>query len=185
MKENAGVVRRLAASLYESLLLAALALLVGFALLPVVSAPPALPADERALPLLTPAAQAISFGCLFAFLGAYCVWGWSRGRRTLPMKTWRLAIEATDGAPVSLSKAALRYAAWWIGPALALGAYFALRPLGHGLWVLALLAVNYAWALVNADRQFLHDRLAGTRIVVASPWTRAWRQAGRPDSARR
>ena len=167
MKERAGVVRRLAASLYESLLLAALALVVGFALLPVFGATPALPADERALPLLTPAAQAISFGCLFAFLGAYCVWGWSGDRRTLPMKTWRLAMEATEGAPVSLYRAALRYAAWWVGPALAIGAYVGLRPLGHGRWALALLAVNYAWVLVNADRQFLHDRVAGTRMVVA------------------
>jgi hypothetical protein len=32
----------------------------------------------------------------------------------------------------------------------------------------ALLAVNYAWALVNSDRQFLHDRIAGTRLVVLS-----------------
>jgi uncharacterized RDD family membrane protein YckC len=167
VKERAGVVRRLAASLYESVLLAALALVVGFALLPVLSGAPALPADEPALPLLTPAAQAISFGCLFAFLGAYCVWGWSGGRRTLPMKTWRLAMEATAGAPVSLSRAALRYAAWWIGPALAIGAYVGLRPLGHGRWALALLAVNYAWLLVNADRQFLHDRVAGTRMLAA------------------
>ncbi len=167
MKERAGVVRRLAASLYESLLLAALALVVGFGLLPVLSPAPALPADERALPLLAPAAQAISFGCLFACLGTYCVWGWSGGRRTLPMKTWRLAMEATEGAPVSPYRAALRYAAWWIGPALAVSASVGLRPLGHGRWTLALLAVNYAWALVNADRQFLHDRVAGTRMVVA------------------
>jgi uncharacterized RDD family membrane protein YckC len=166
VKERAGLVRRLAASLYESLLLAALALALGFALLPVLSAAPALPADERALPLPTPAGQAISFGCLFAFLGAYCVWGWSGGRRTLPMKTWRLAMETTDGAPVSLSRAVLRYAAWWIGPALAIGTYVGLRPLGHGRWALALLALNYAWALVNADQQFMHDRVAGTRMVV-------------------
>lgn len=167
VNERAGIVRRLAASLYESLLLAALALVVGFALLPVLSGAPALPADERAVPLLTPAAQAISFGCLFAFLGVYCVWGWSSGRRTLPMKAWRLAMDATDGAPVSLYRGAVRYAAWWIGPAIAIGAYAGLRPLGHGRWALALLAVNYAWVLVNADRQFLHDRVAGTRLVVA------------------
>jgi uncharacterized RDD family membrane protein YckC len=167
VKERAGIVRRLAASLYESLLLAALALVVGFALVPVLSGAPALPADESALPLLRPVAQAISFGCLFALLGAYCVWGWSGGRQTLPMKTWRLAMEATDGAPVRVYRAALRYAAWWIGPAVAIGAYVGLRPLGHGRWALALLAVNYAWVLVNADRQFLHDRVAGTRVVVA------------------
>src|SRR2546421_76602 len=66
MSERADVIRRLAASLYETLLLAALALVVGFALLPVLTAGPSLPALEHALPLLTPAAQALSFGCLFA-----------------------------------------------------------------------------------------------------------------------
>ena len=165
MSERAGVIRRLAASLYEILLLAALALVVGFALLP---AAPSLPADERPLPLLKPTPQAISFGCLFAVFGAYCAWGWSGGRRTLPMKTWRLAMESAGGAPVSISRAALRYVACWIGPGLAVAAYAGLRPLGYGRWAVALLAVNYAWALVNSDRQFLHDRIAGTRLVVLS-----------------
>ena len=165
--DRAGFLRRLAASLYEGLLLAALALVVGFALLPLVSPPSFLPGDARALPLPGSAARAMSFGCLFAVLGAYCVWGWSRGRRTLPMKTWRIALESTAGTPVSPIGAAVRYGAWWIGPAFAIAAYVALRPVGHGRWAVALLALNYAWALVNADRQFLHDRVAGTRMVVA------------------
>jgi uncharacterized RDD family membrane protein YckC len=148
------------------LLLAALALVVGFALLPVLTAAPSPPVLERALPLLRPAAQAISFGCLFAVLGAYCAWGWSSGRRTLPMKTWRLAMESTRGAPVSISRAAVRYVACWIGPGLAIATYAGLRSLGYGRWTMALLAFNYAWALVNSDRQFLHDRIAGTRLVV-------------------
>jgi hypothetical protein len=168
VSEPAGVVRRLAASLYETLLLAALALVVGFALLPVLTGAPSLPTEARALSLLKPAAQAISFGCLFAVLGAYCAWGWSDGRRTLPMKTWRLAMESTEGTPVGLARAALRYVACWIGPGLAIAAYAGLRPLGFGRWAVALLAVNYAWAMVNSDRQFLQDRVAGTRLVVAS-----------------
>jgi uncharacterized RDD family membrane protein YckC len=168
VSERAGVVRRLAASLYEGLLLTALALAVGFALLPLLTPPSSLPADERALALSGPEAQAISFGCLFALLGAYCVWGWSGGRRTLPMKTWRLALESKAGTAVSLTQASLRYGAWWIGPAVAIASYAALRPTGHGRWAVALLAFNYAWALVNADRQFLHDRVAGTRMVAAS-----------------
>ncbi len=167
MSERAGVARRLAASLYETFLLAALALVVGFALLPVLTATPSLPATERALPLLKPAAQAISFGCLFVVFGAYCAWGWSGGRRTLPMKTWRLAMESTRGAPpVSLSRAALRYVACWIGPALAIAGYAGLRPLGYGRWAVALLVINYAFALVSSDHQFLQDRVAGTRLVV-------------------
>jgi len=163
---RAGAARRVAATLYETLLLAALALAVGFAMLPVLT--PWRPADgERVLPILEPAAQSISFACLLVVLGAYCVWGWSGGRRTLPMRTWRIAIEFAAGARISMSRAALRYVAWWVGPALAIAAYAALRPLGDGRWALVLLAVNYAWALVDSDRQFLHDRVAGTRLVVA------------------
>jgi uncharacterized RDD family membrane protein YckC len=166
VSERAGVIRRLAASLYETLLLAALALVVGFALLPALTAAPSLLPTEHAPPLLRPVAQAISFGCLFAAFGAYCAWGWSDGRRTLPMKTWRLALESTRGAPASLPRAALRYIACWIGPGLAIAAYAGLRPQGHSRWAVALLALNYAWALVNSDRQFLQDRVAGTRLVV-------------------
>lgn len=158
--------RRLAASLYEIWLLAALALVVGFALLPVLTAAPSRPAEELALPLLNPASQAISFACLFAVLGAYCAWGWSGGRRTLPMKTWRLAMESTGAAPVSIARAALRYAACWIGPALAIVTYAGLRPGGHARWAMALLAFNYAWVVLNSDRQFLHDHVAGTRLVA-------------------
>ena len=166
MSERGGVIRRLAASLYETLLLAALALVVGFALLPVLTASPSLPVPEQVLTLPRPAAQAISFGCLFAAFGAYCAWGWSDGRRTLPMKTWRLAMESTRGTPVSLSRAVVRYVACWIGPGLAIAAYAGLRPQGYGRWAVALLAVNYGWALVNPDRQFLQDRVAGTHLVV-------------------
>jgi len=164
---RAGVARRLAATLYESLLLAAVALVVGFAMLPVLNPSPLPATGERALPLLKPWAQAMSSACLFVVLGAYCVWGWSGGRRTLPMRTWCITMELAAGARVGLSRAALRYVAWWVGPALAIAAYAALRPLGYGRWALVLLAVNYAWALVDSDRQFLHDRFAGTRLVVA------------------
>jgi len=125
---RAGVARRLAATLYESLLLAALALVVGFAMLPVLNPAPLPATGDRALPLLKPWAQVMSSACLFVVLGAYCVWGWSGGRRTLPMRTWRIAMELASGARVSMSRAAPRYVAWWIGPVLAVAAYAALRP---------------------------------------------------------
>lgn len=173
----ASIPRRLAASIYEALLLAAVALVVEFALLPLLTPPSQVPGDARALPLLRPGAQAISLGSLFVVLGLYCAWGWSDGRRTLPMKTWRITMESTMesamGTRVDIKRAALRYAAGWIGPALAIAAYAALRPSGHGRWAIALLGFNYAWALLDADRQFLHDRIAGTRLVAAPPTVRA------------
>jgi uncharacterized RDD family membrane protein YckC len=162
-RPQAGLPRRLAASLYEGLLLTALALAVSLVLLPWVAPGTADPSGPLALP--RPGARAISFACLFVVLGAYCTWLWSGGRRSLPMRTWRLALVTVSGAAVNPGRAALRYLGAWIGPACAIAAYLAMRPYGHRRWAVAFLAANYAWAIVDRDRRFLHDRLAGTRLV--------------------
>jgi len=84
----------------------------------------------------------IAFVC-----GAYFVSFWTRGGQTLPMKTWRLRVVRWDGAPVGVPRAIHRYVIALLG--------FAAAGLG------------FAWALVDRDGQFLHDRLAGTAIVDA------------------
>ena len=88
---------------------------------------------------------------IFAVLGMYFLWYWRRGGQTLAMQTWKLRIVNIDGNPVSLRQGWLRYALAW--PSVLL--------FGAGL----------LWALIDKDKQFLHDRLAGTRIVLlpASP----------------
>jgi uncharacterized RDD family membrane protein YckC len=83
---------------------------------------------------------------LFLVLGIYFITCWSRGGRTLTMQTWRMRIVRRDGAPVGVGRAALRYGLAWIS----------LLSLGAG----------FLWAWIDRDRQFLHDRLAGTRIVM-------------------
>lgn len=159
----AGLARRLASALYESLLLAALAVAIGFALLPWTGN--AGPLADAALPLPSSAARAGLFACVFAGCGAYCVGLWSSNRRTLPMRTWQLTLVTASGFAVGPARAAARYLFWWIGPAAAIAAYVALRPAGHARWAGVLLALNYAWALFDPDHSFLHDRLAGTRLV--------------------
>ena len=77
----------------------------------------------------------------------YATSSWRRGGQTLAMQTWRLKIvDASEGRIASLGRSWLRYALAW--PSVLLG--------GIGL----------LWALVDRDRQFLHDRLAGTCIVL-------------------
>jgi uncharacterized RDD family membrane protein YckC len=77
-------------------------------------------------------------GVVFA---GYFLWSWLRGGQTLAMKAWRIRVVA-----VTPARALLRF-------------------------VLALLLVptlvSIVWALFDRDRQFLHDRLAGTRLVNA------------------
>ncbi len=84
---------------------------------------------------------------LFLVLGIYFVACWSRRGQTLPMQTWKLRLVRGENLPVGVGRALLRYVLSW--PSLLL--------LGGG----------FLWAFVDRDRQFLHDRLAGTRIVTS------------------
>ena len=90
---------------------------------------------------------------VIAVCGAYFAWFWTRGGQTLPMKTWKIRVVRFDGAPLGVARALHR---------------FALALLG-----LSALGLGFAWALVDRDRQFLHDRLAGTALVDASAPPRA------------
>lgn len=164
LRPLAGIARRLAALVYELLLLAALWLVAGFALAPLVTPPPGGMGQELSIP--SAPARLGEFAVLFAVTGMYLGWSWTGGRRTLPQKTWRLAVVSADGSPASAGKALTRYLACWIGPALALLAYLALRPHrygAHGVWLIGL---NWLWAWIDRDRQFLHDRVASTRLVA-------------------
>jgi uncharacterized RDD family membrane protein YckC len=111
---------------------------------------------------------------LFLVAGAYFVRCWTDSGHTLAMKTWRVrlcsGLTNNDGshARVPLRTAMLRYLlAWgWFAPALIVRAAFGLHGKGETAAVLA--AGIAAWALtafLDKDRQFLHDRLAGTRLV--------------------
>jgi uncharacterized RDD family membrane protein YckC len=84
-------------------------------------------------------------GHVFAVLGAYFVWYWRHGGQTLAMQTWKVRLSTSTGAPPSMARLTLRYVLAW--PSIIY--------LGAGL----------LWALFDRDGQFLHDRLAGTRLV--------------------
>lgn len=81
-------------------------------------------------------------------LMAYFIWCWLNGGQTLPMKTWRLRLISADGLPLRPLQAVLRYLIAW--PSI--------MCLGLGL----------LWVFFDKDRRFLHDRLAGTKIVSTS-----------------
>lgn len=83
---------------------------------------------------------------LFLVLGAYFVACWSRDGRTLPMQTWKIRVVRDDGASIGIGRAMLRYVLAWLS----------LMPLGAG----------FLWAFFDREGQFLHDRLAGTRMIV-------------------
>ena len=87
---------------------------------------------------------------LLVVAGAYFIWFWTHGGQTLAMQTWKMRIVKSGQADslaggISLRQALMRY-------------LFALIGIG-------LLGCGILWALFDRDRQFLHDRLAGTMIA--------------------
>lgn len=103
-------------------------------------------------------------------LAAYFVWFWSHGGQTLAMKTWRLKVICADGGPLSQARALWRFVlSWtWFAPAW-IAVYLAGLKSGQAIAVTALVGVlaYAATSRLHPERQFLHDVLAGTRIVEA------------------
>jgi uncharacterized RDD family membrane protein YckC len=103
-------------------------------------------------------------------VGVYFVGLWHASGQTLPMKTWRLRIVGPGDTPPSLGRATIRYlAAWlWFLPPLALHPLFGFT-LPHTLIATVVWFVLWAAsARVGRTRQFPHDRIAGTRVVDVS-----------------
>ncbi|MFY9329695.1 MAG: RDD family protein [Georgfuchsia sp.] len=82
---------------------------------------------------------------LVIVLAVYFLWHWRHGGQTLAMKTWKIRLTAVNGGTPSWRQLILRFLLAW--PSICC--------YGAGL----------LWALFDRDRQFLHDRLAGTLIV--------------------
>lgn len=137
--ELASLRRRLASLLYESL--PAFGVLVMGGLAPQV--------------LLGIALQRSAPGWLlwlhvFVLMGLYFVAVWRRNGQSLAMQTWSLQIvDAVSGKPASMRQLIWRYVYAWPSLLLILG------------------GVGVIWtAFVDRDRQFPHDRWAGTCIVL-------------------
>ena len=135
---SAGLWRRLAAMVYDALLLAGLLFAATALLLP-----------------FTGGEAVIGIGTggrfwyriyLLAVVVLFFGWFWTRDGQTLGMKAWRLRVQDADGRPPDWPRALLRLAA----------ALLALAPAGLGYW----------WMLVDRERKTWHDRLSGTEVVL-------------------
>ena len=94
--------RRLAAALYDGLLLAALWMVAAML--------DALVRGIAGLPYNVHVLRAWLFLVGFAF----CGWFWTHGGQTLGMRAWRLHLRRSDGQPVGWVTALSRYAFAWL-----------------------------------------------------------------------
>lgn len=135
-----GLPRRLAAMLYDSLLVFGLLLLASM----LITLPVGLVAGESASSAL---AGNLWFRIWLALVPpAFFLLFWMKGGQTLGMKSWRIRVVRTDGAALAWTDALKRL----------VFALLSWLPLGLG----------YIWILFDKENQAWHDRLSGTRLIM-------------------
>jgi uncharacterized RDD family membrane protein YckC len=151
-----GIARRMAAFLYEGVLLFGVVFLAGLVY-------GALTQQRHALQGQTGLQVFV-----FVVLAAYFVAFWSRGGQTVAMRAWHIRLVTAQGEPVGRVRALCRYVASWIwfAPALLSARVAGLHSTGEIFTLLTVGVLAYALlARAHPQRQFWHDALCGTRLV--------------------
>ena len=152
--------RRLATLPYEGLVVLALVIIAAF------------PVSGLKGAALSGAPQLLFQAYLFCVTAAYFTWCWRHGGQTLAMKTWRIRVVNSAGDPLSFAIAFTRFVCvlLFFGPAC-VGVVLLFFPDRvspvFAMWAFLPMLATILWARYDADGQFLHDRMAGTRLVDA------------------
>jgi uncharacterized RDD family membrane protein YckC len=161
--ESAGPLRRLGALVYDTLLVAALLMVVTALFLLITRAP------------VTSASGWLLYVyrvILLTVAGSFFVYFWTAKGRTLGMQAWRIRVVRTDGGLPTLRDALLRLTLatipWVPGVVLAMVAAQPNTPrvlATVAYWLFALVPLNYLSAWIDVQRRSWHDRFLQTRIV--------------------
>lgn len=135
----AGLLRRLGALLYDTLLLVAVLMVATALFLPLTGGEAITSAGSRSLEWVY---RGLLAGLIVLYYGSF----WTRSGQTLGLKSWRLRLEREDGARLTWGDTLLRLAA----------AVVSLLPAGLG-WI---------WIALDPGKRAWHDRLSRTRVVV-------------------
>lgn len=148
--------RRLAAFLYEGVLLFGLVMVVGLIYSIAVDQRHGLHGRQGMMVVQ------------FLALSAYFMWLWTHGGQTLALKTWQLRLVTPDGGTISPLRALLRYlTSWlWFIPPLLLTWLAGWHDKGTmTAAVLGWMVLYAALTWVLPSRQFFHDVISGTRVI--------------------
>jgi uncharacterized RDD family membrane protein YckC len=150
---------RVAAMVYDGVLLFGIAFGAGFGLLALTGWAAPLAGSHRFV------LQAV----IFLAIGSYFCWCWIRSGQTLALKTWNLRVIDARGRNPSLVHAVLRYLLAWTLLVPGLLYIAVLQPSLAGSLVALVVGVMLALvpAVFDREHRLLHDRWSRTRIVRA------------------
>lgn len=103
-------------------------------------------------------------------IGLYFISSWYLKGQTLPMKTWNIKVVNIDGSKPNLMRLIWRYLLIWPIPLLGLliVKIISIQTGYISTTILAIFApfLLFIWTWLDTDKQFLHDRLANTRLIT-------------------
>ena len=156
----AGLLRRLAALLYDVILLIGMLFIAALPL-------PLFEEQVRELWWARTLEQIYLLISWFFFFG----WFWTHGGQTLGMKVWRMKLLREDGNELRWRDALARFSP--------ISACFCTLLILIGLGILSVksasilggivVALGFLWILVDQERRAWHDLISGTRLVLVLP----------------
>ena len=141
---RAGLLRRLAALLYDSFLVAAVWMILGF-ILQIIAGPDTnqlIDGQVQTDPLLSN----ILFILMTASPAGFYIWFWTQSGQTLGMIAWKMKAEDLDGNLMTLKQGLIRFFAAW-------PSFFRL-------------GIGFLWIYVDKNGDAIHDKLSSPKVVI-------------------
>lgn len=144
--ERAGLLRRLAALLYDSFLIGAIWLVLGYVIQFIFR----FKSNQvvNGIVETDSLVNAITFFMMLASSSSFYLYFWRRGGQTLGMMSWKLKIMSKSGSPITIQQGITRFLCAW-------PAFF-------------LLGLGYVWLYFDSEKDTLHDKLSQTYIAFVS-----------------
>lgn len=164
--ELAGVGVRLAAIVYDGLLIFALNAIVAVILV-VIATPSDVSNQNQTQVLSANFRHLVLFPAMMVMTWLFYGYFWRKNGQTLGMQTWRLKVIKADGQLLNWSDSAGRCAATLILPSIC-GLVASFLSHGAGLFTMSVIfgfLANYFWAWVNRRGFAWHDQLSATLVI--------------------
>ncbi|NQV70594.1 MAG: RDD family protein [Pseudohongiella sp.] len=141
---RAGLLRRLAALLYDGFLVAAIWMLIGYSMQFIVG--PDTNQLVDGVVQTNPLIDNILFLLMLISSSGFYIWFWTRSGQTLGMIAWRIKLVANDGGLISVRQGIIRFLAAW-------PSFF-------------MFGLGYFWLTIDANGDAFHDKLSNSKVIV-------------------
>ena len=149
---KAGLLRRLAALLYDAFLVFAIWMVLGYGIQFLLGTETNQVVDGK--PVTSLFADVLYFLMELGTASTFYIWFWRRTGQTLGMIAWRIQAVSADGKLMTMRQALLRFALAW-----------------PSFWCAG---IGYLWIYVDKNHDALHDKYSGTQVLLLEKGQRSF-----------